>query len=141
MKYLAVCIVFIALATGAAFAHGGRSETEIKKLRTEIVKAIKEKNRKFLESRIADEFTHTHASGKVDDKQARIAMLVSDSQTIDALEPETISIKVFGKDLAVAQGRTITKEATPKAYQWTVVYQKANGIWRIVLSHASPVVE
>lgn len=141
MKYLAVCIAFIALATGAAFANGGRSETEIKKLRTEIVKAIKEKNKKFLESRIADEFTHTHASGKVDDKKTRIEYLVSGEETIDSLTPETISIRSFGKDLAIAQGRTKTSGTSPKTFQWTVVYRKSSGVWQMLLSQASPVVE
>ncbi len=141
MRSRAIAIVVIALAAISASAQDTKTEKEIKGLRAEIVAAIKEKNKKFLDSRLADGFTHTHASGKVDDKQARVTMLISDSQTIDALEPEAISIKAFGKDLAVAQGRTRTKEASPKTYQWTVVYQKANGIWRIVLSHASPVVE
>lgn len=141
MKSTAIAIAFIALIAISAFAQDTKTENEIKGLRAEIVAAIKEKNKKFLDSRLADGFTHTHASGKIDDKQARIAMLVSDSQTIDALDPESISIRAFGTGLAVAQGRTKTKEASPKTYQWTVVYQKANGVWSIVLSHASPVVE
>lgn len=140
MRIRAITIFVIALTAISASAQDTKTEKEIKRLRAEIVAAIKEKNRKFLDSRLADGFTHTHASGTVDDKQARIAMLVSDSQTIDALDPESISIKAFGTGLAVAQGRTKTKEASPKTYQWTVVYQKTKGIWLVMLSHASPVV-
>ncbi len=141
MRIKILTIAIIALTAVSTLANDPKVESDIRNLRKQVVTAIKAKDQKFLEGRLVEQFTHTHASGKVDDKQTRIAMLMSDPETIDALEPVSISIKAFEKDLAVAQGRTRTFGASPKAYQWTVVYRKIGGIWRILLSHASPVVE
>lgn len=141
MRIKILTIAIIALTAVSTLANDPKVESDIRDLRTQVVTAIKTKDQKFLEARLVEQFTHTHASGKVDNKRTRIAMLMSDPETIDALEPLSISIKAFGKDLAVAQGRTRTLGASPKAYQWTVVYRKIGGIWRILLSHASPVVE
>ena len=141
MKLTILTIAIVALVAVSAMANNPKTVKEITELRAQVVTAIKEKNRKFLESRIADEFTHTHASGKVDDKRTRIDYLLGGDETIDSLAPVTVSIKAFGKDLAIAQGRTKTSGSSPKTFQWTTIYRKTGGVWRVLFSQASPVVE
>ena len=140
MKFTILTIAIVALAAVSALANNPKTVKEITELRAQVVTAIKDKDRKFLESRIDDEFTHTHASGQVDDKRTRIEYLLGGDETIDSLVPLTVSIRAVGKDLAIAQGRTKTGGSSPKTFQWTTVYRKSGGVWRILLSHASPVV-
>ena len=111
---------------------------EITKLRQKLVGAIGRRNKKTLESLYADDFTHTHASGQVDDKSKRIAALVSGEPTIESADVDEINIRFYGKRTAIATGQsTIKNKDETTEYRWTIIYVKQNKKWQIVASQAT----
>jgi len=137
-----------ALLIASAFAVQAQSKndkliSEINSLRQKLVTAIKEGDRKTLENLYADDFTHTHASGQVDDKRQRVAALLSGEKTIESAEVNEIKIRIYGTTNAVAVGQsTITDENQMAVkYRWTLVYAKTKNSWRIVASQATRLAE
>lgn len=115
-----------------------KSAAEITALRQKLAAAIKERDEKTLAALYADDFTHTHASGQVDNKQKRIAALASGEMTIESARVDEIYIRFYGKTTAVAVGQS-TIETTK--YRWTLVYVKAKNRWRIAASQATRITE
>jgi hypothetical protein len=64
----AAFLFFCFLETGAQ-TKNDKSAAEVTALRQKLAAAIKERDKKTLLSLYADDFTHTHATGQVDDKQ------------------------------------------------------------------------
>lgn len=111
---------------------------EITVLRQKLITAIKERDRKTLETLYANDFTHTHASGQVDDKTKRIAALVSGDLTIESAKVDEINIRFYGKRTAVAVGQSTID---PTKYRWTLVYVKSKNRWQIAASQATRLAE
>ena len=132
--FFSVCFMEIGAQT-----KNDKSLAEITALRQKLVTAIKEHDEKTLEALYADDFTHTHASGQVDDKTKRIAALVSGEMTIESAEVNEINVRFYGKTTAVAVGQSTITDAQQKTtkYRWTVVYVKSGKKWQIVASQAT----
>lgn len=113
--------------------------SEIKNLRTKTVEAIEKRDRKTLDEIYAEDFSHTHASGKIDDKKTRLDVFVSGEKTIDTANAEDLKIKIFGKQTAVAIGKSSVKsdDGTIAVYRWTIVYAKIGKKWQIAASQAT----
>jgi len=111
---------------------------EIVALRTRIAQAVKQKDRATLERVLADDFTHTHAVGRMDDREQRIRSLVSGEATVDSVEPDEMRIRFYGPErtTAIAVGQSAVGDYE---YRFTVVYFKGPGGWRAAASHASEV--
>jgi hypothetical protein len=120
-----------------------RLNSEITKLRSDLVKAIKERDRKSLETLYAADFTHTHASGQVDDKTKRIDTLASGEPTIESAAVEEMNVRFYGKTTAVANGQSGVKnrDESTTEYRWTIVYVKTGKTWQIVASQATRLAE
>lgn len=133
--------IFISLAFGlsvSAQTANFKIEKEIADFRAEIREAVKAKDRKSLERFFADGFTHTHASGKVDEKPARIDFFIKGEPTIEDVEPDEFRIVVFGKNLASVIGRSTLRFGTEqRTFQWTGVYRKDKGKWKVLATHAT----
>lgn len=125
------------LATAGQTAPDG----DLLAFRAKVSEAIKARDRSSLEAFFADGYTHTHAVGRVDDKPTRLAVLLSGEQTIDTVVPDSVTVRRFGRGLAVVQGRTTFTGEMRQVFQWTYVYLKRKGKWQIVLSQASPKIE
>lgn len=110
------------------------SVVEITALRNRLTNAIERRDRKELENLYAQDFTHTHASGQVDDKTTRISTLVVGETTIESAKTEQIKIRFYGKNTAVAVGQSVIETTR---YRWTIVYFKTGKNWRIVASQAT----
>lgn len=128
------------------FSHAQTSEkeiAEINKLRIKTVEAIEKRDRKTLDEIYAEDFSHTHASGKIDDKKTRLDVFVSGEKTIDTAESEDLKIKIFGKNTAVASGKSSVKSdnGTIAVYRWTIVYAKIGKKWQIAASQATKLSE
>lgn len=141
--------IFIALLFGFAIQAQIKQMTnekiisEITTLRQRLVAAIKQRDKKTLESLYAADFTHTHASGQVDDKSKRIAALLLGEPTIESAEVNEINIRVYGKTTAVAVGQSTVKnkDGSQAKYRWTTVYFKTKNNWQIVASQATKIAE
>ena len=114
---------------------------EIKTLRTTLVEAIKKRDKKTLEELYANDFTHTHASGQIDNKTKRIAALISGDLTIESAEVKEINIRIYNKSTAIAVGQSSITDANQKTtdYRWTIVYVKTKNRWQIVSSQATKI--
>lgn len=123
-------------------AQTGLLEMEVMRLRSDVLEAIRRRDTRTLERLYTDDFTHTHAVGKVDGKAQRIAALVSGEPTIESATPDELRVRVYAPATAIATGRSTLSSADDGAasYRWTIVYVKHGGIWRIAASHASRVV-
>jgi len=116
--------------------------SEITMLRQKLVEAIGRRDKKTLESLYAADFTHTHASGQVDDKSKRIAALISGDMTIESAEVNEINIRFYGKTMAIAIGQsTIKNKDETIKYRWTLVYVKPDKKWQIAASQATRIAE
>lgn len=134
MKYF-----FLAILIFGGFQMTANAQTTaITDLRQKIVEAIELRDQKTLENLYADDFTHTHASGQVDDKTKRIAALVSGDLTIESAPVDEIKIRFYGRNTAIANGRSTIEN---QKYCWTVVYFKTGKTWRVVASQATKIAE
>lgn len=139
----AITFFFACFAGIQGQTKNDKSAAEITALRQKLTTAINERDRKTLEGIYADDFTHTHASGQVDDKAKRIATLVSGEPTIESAEVNEINVRLYGKTTAVAVGQSTVqnKDGSSAKYRWTTVYFKTKNIWQIVASQATRLAE
>lgn len=111
---------------------------EITDFRQKLNQAIEKRDRKTLESFFAEDFTHTHAIGKVDGKAKRIDSILTGDKTLESVVPDEITIRFYGENTAIAVGQTTIEDAI---YRWTIVYVKTGKNWRIVASQATRLAE
>ena len=108
--------------------------SEITDFRQKLSVAIEKGDRKTLENLFAEDFTHTHAVGKVDGKSARIDSILEGGKTLETVKSDEIEIRFYGKNTAIAVGQTTIEDAV---YRWTVVYIKNKKSWQMAASQAS----
>lgn len=138
LSVAAVAFFLVCFMDVQAQTKNDKSAAEMKALRQKLITAIKERDRKTLETLYADDFTHTHASGQVDDKTKRIAVLVSGEPTIESAEVNEMNIRFYGKTTAVAVGQS--RIETTK-YRWTLLYVKSKNRWQIAAGQATRLAE
>lgn len=144
----AVAVFFALLLSGlAAPAHppGVRDEDQeiahrIEALRETIKWAVVRKDEQLLRAIYADDFAHTHASGKVDDKSARVATLLSGEPTIETAHAHELLYRVYRDHTIVVTGVSKLRpksERRPRSFRWTAVYAKTGADWQLVASQAT----
>lgn len=110
-------------------------------LRREVTEAIRARDRETLERIYADDFTHTHASGRVDNKRQRITALVSGEPTIESAEADDVNIRTYGATTAIITGQsTIRSQGENQSstrYRWIAVYVRRGSRWQLVASQAT----
>ncbi len=139
MNRLLIFIVFaVALGVSNAFAQSTISSadrTAIAAVWSELAAAVK------LKDRVALERIHVHAVGKIDDRKARLDVLLSGEATIDTAAAIEVGLRKFG-DVIVAVGKVSTNgdDGKPVANSVTRIYVQRQGRWRFASSHASAIV-
>lgn len=92
-----------------------------------------------LKAMYTESFTHTHGSGKVDGRDARLVSLLTGDPVIeDAPITETL-VRLHG-DTALFSGRSpILNKAENKLYdfRWLQVYVREAGAWKLAASQAT----
>lgn len=131
--------IFVCSTTLLAQSNDDKLVLEITTLQQRLTTAIKQSDKKTLGEIYADDFTHTHASGQVDDKQKRIAALSSGELTIESAKVNEINIRIYNKSTAIAVGQSTIMDENQKQtkYRWTICYVKLKNQWRIVASQAT----
>ena len=117
----------------------GPAELEVMRFRQEIVDAVKAKDARRLREIYADGFTHTHGSGKVDGKDARIVSVLAGDPSIEMAPADELSIRIYG-DTAVVTGRSPilnVRENRDYDFRWVAVYVRGAGQWRLAASQAT----
>jgi hypothetical protein len=143
------CALAVSLPAGAIFAHppaiiSDREEKatveEVIDFRKAVARAIEKKDAAALRKIYANSFVHTHGSGKVDGKDARIVAVLAGDPVIETAPVTDLVVRVPGGWTAVATGLSpIRSLADGKTYQfrWTAVYVRMGESWQIAASQAT----
>ena len=87
-----------------------------------------------------DDFTHTHTSGKVDNKDARIVSLLAGEPTVELAPTPEFNLSCFGESVCIAKALSPIKRGTDGKWfdvRWTQTYVKTSKGWQIAVSQAT----
>jgi hypothetical protein len=147
-----VCAAVTATALEMASAHPPAIVSEAQRkliseevaaFRRDVAAAIKAKNAKRLQRMYAPSFVHTHTSGKVDNKEARIATLLKGDPVIETAPVSDLVIRIPNDWVGIATGVSPIKSDDGKTYdvRWTSVYTREGQTWHVAASHATRIGE
>jgi hypothetical protein len=117
---------------------------EVVAFRKTVAAAIERKDAGALRKIYADSFVHTHGSGKVDGKDARIVSALAGDPVIENAPVTDLVIRVPGGWTAIATGMSpIRSLADGKTYnfRWIAVYVRMGEGWQIAASQATRLAE
>lgn len=144
-------IIILALAASTALlspalAHSPTPQANVSEVtaqltqfRADMKAAIEAKDVAKLKAMYTDTFTHTHGSGKVDGKDARIVSLLAKEPVIEDVPMSELSVRVHG-DTAILTARSPilnVKENKHYDFRWVQVYVRTNGTWQLAASQAT----
>jgi hypothetical protein len=113
---------------------------EIKVVRDKLAKAVTTKDARTLRAIYADAFTHTHESGKMDDRDARVASAMAGAPMIENAPASDLSYNVFTGPTVVVTGKsTLPNAAEQKSrdVRWVAVYVTGRDGWLLAVSQAT----
>lgn len=113
---------------------------EIKIVRDKLAKAVTDKDARALRAIYADAFTHTRESGKLDDKEARIAAAMAGESMIENASASDLSYRVFAGPTVVVTGKSFLRNAgeqKPRDVRWVAVYVTGRDGWLLAVSQAT----
>ena len=141
----------VLLSPGALLAHPhealtrerqGAVEQQVMAARENIRAAAAARDAAKLRALYAADFTHTHTSGKVDGRDARIVSLLAGEPTIELAPVQELTIRVLHADTAVLTGRGPIARGDgggARDVRWMQVFVRAEGEWRLAASQATGV--
>jgi len=142
-------LVALPLLPFPAFAHPPRQPDpaeaqslieEIKTFREKLASAVKDKDLAALRAAYADAYTHTHGSGKLEDKNARIVSAMAGEPLIEAAPASELSYRVFAGPTVIVTGKSPilnVKEGKTYDFRWVCVYVTAKDGWELAVSQAT----
>ena len=113
---------------------------EIRAFRKQVAEAIAAKDVQKLRSFYADDFVHTHTSGKTDNRDARIVAALAGDPVIETAPVDGLVVRVPNDWVAVVTATSPIKSAADgKTYavRWMSVYTRRELGWMIVASQAT----
>jgi hypothetical protein len=113
---------------------------EIKAFREKVAKAVTAKDFPTLRSIYADAFTHTHGSGKIDNKDARIVSAMAGEPMIENAPATDLSYRVFAGPTVIVTGRSPilnVREQKTYDFRWVAVYVTGRDGWLLAVSQAT----
>lgn len=148
-SFLAALPLLPLAATPSVWAHPPRQPDsaeaqsiveEIKAFRAKIAKAVTNKDFATLRPLYADAYTHTHGSGKVDNKDARLVSAMAGEPMIENAPVVDLSFRVFAGPTVIVTGKSpILNAREQKTYdfQWVSVYVTGRDGWLLAVSQAT----
>ena len=137
------------LAVSPAFAHPPRQPDaaeaqslieEIKAFREKVAKAVTNKDFQTLRAIYADAFTHTHGSGKLDNKDARLVSAMAGEPMIENAPASELSFRVFAGPTVIVTGKSQilnVKEQKTYDFRWVCTYVTGRDGWLLAVSQAT----
>ncbi|MPZ30157.1 MAG: DUF4440 domain-containing protein [Rhodospirillales bacterium] len=113
---------------------------EMKVFRDKVAKAVGNKDFPTLRSIYADAFTHTHGSGKIDNKDARIVAAMAGEPMIENARATDLSYRVFAGPTVIVTGKSAilnVKEQKTYDFRWVAVYVTGRDGWLLAVSQAT----
>jgi ketosteroid isomerase-like protein len=108
--------------------------------RATIETAVKNKDANRLKTLYTDDFTHTHGSGKVDGRDARIVSLLTAEPTIEMAHADELVVQTYSGSAAIVRGKSPilnVKENQFYQFRWVQTYVKLPGGWALAVSQAT----
>lgn len=136
-------LAFPALAHPPRQPDSAESQTLIKEVtefREKLAKAVKDKDLAEMRAMYADAFTHTHGSGKLDNKDARLVSAMAGEPLIEAAPARELSFRVFAGPTVIVTGVSPilnVKEQKTYDFRWVCVYVTAKDGWELAVSQAT----
>ncbi len=86
-----------------------------------------------------DDYTHTHTTGKVDGKDARIISVMAGEPTVEMAPVPEFRLSCFGDSVCIARALSPIKRGDGKWFdvRWTQTYVKTGIGWQIAVSQAT----
>ena len=115
-------------------------EHQILHMREALQAAIAAKDVPRLRALYAPSFVHTHGSGKVDGRDARIVSVLAGDPVIETAKVEELSIRIMHADTAIVTGRSpVLNKAENRDYdfRWMQVWVRVGGDWQLAASQAT----
>ncbi|WP_425068503.1 nuclear transport factor 2 family protein [Reyranella sp.] len=113
---------------------------EVTDFRARLAKAVLAKDFAALRPLYADSFTHTHGSGKLDNKDARLVAAMAGEPLIEAAPATDLSFRVFTGPTVIVTGKSPilnVKEQKTYDFRWVCVYVTAQDGWQLAVSQAT----
>lgn len=141
--------LFVSVAASTARAHPPRQPDpaeaqqliqEIGRFRDDLARAVKKRDFATLRKSYADAYTHTHGSGKLDNKDARIVAAMAGEPLIEAASASELSYRVFAGPTIIVTGKSPilnVKEQKTYDFRWVCVYVTASDGWQLAVSQAT----
>ena len=140
--------LFVVLAVQAAVAHpidpmpgaDPKLQSEIAAFRKDFQSAAAKRDAAALRNYYTDDFTHTHTSGKVDNKDARIVSVIAAEQTVEMAPVPEFNLSCFGQSVCIVRAMSPIKRGTDGKWfdvRWTQTYVKTSKGWQIAISQAT----
>ena len=118
----------------------GQIEQQIMQVRSALRGAVERRDVAALRALYAPGFTHTHGSGKVDGRDARIDALLAGEPVIELAPVEELTIRIPHADTAIVTGKSpVLNRAENRNYdfRWMQVHVRVGGEWQIAASQAT----
>jgi hypothetical protein len=113
---------------------------EITSFRKELAAAATAKNAAALRTFYTEDFTHTHTSGKVDGRDARIVSLLAAEPTVEVAPTRDFGLSCFGDSVCIVRALSPIRRLSDGRWfdvRWTQTYVKTSHGWRIAVSQAT----
>jgi ketosteroid isomerase-like protein len=113
---------------------------EVLDTRERLRAAVAAKDAKALLGLFTDDFTHTHGSAKIDNRDARIVALLAGEPTIEMAPLDDLVIRVHGGSTVIVSARSpIRNMADGKTYdfRWLQVFVRGADGWKLAVSQAT----
>lgn len=121
-------------------AEAQRMIDEVTAFRAKLARAVEAKDFATLRASYADSYTHTHGSGKVDNKDARLVSAMAGEPLIEAAPASELVFRVFAGPTVIVTGRSPilnVKEQKTYDFRWVAVYVTAASGWQLAVSQAT----
>ena len=113
---------------------------EVTDFRAKLAKAVLAKDFAAMRPLYADSFTHTHGSGKIDNKDARLVAAMAGEPLIEAAPASDLVFRVFAGPTVIVTGKSPilnVKEQKTYDFRWVCVYVTAQDGWQLAVSQAA----
>jgi len=143
-----LAVATLALVPAVAAAHpidpvpqtDPRLQSEVVAMRKAFQAAAGNRDAAALRRYYTDDFTHTHTSGKVDGKDARIVSVLAGEQTVEMAAVPEFRLSCFGESVCIARALSPIRRATDGRWfdvRWTQTYVRTRQGWQIAISQAT----
>jgi len=152
IRRISICSLLIVTLAGLAGAQGtskGQTDVEIEKeilkLENERDEARQKGDMKALDRILADDYFYIGVRGNVRTKANRIDDYEAGIIKVYSIKKDNFIFKIYGDTVLMSGRETSTTEyhgkPNVKPRQFTNVYIKLDGRWRLVFHQATPILE